>query len=222
MPEFCADAILFDMDGVLVDSWESIRRHWRTWAERHQLDMEAVMDQVHGKAGIDIIRAIAPHLDAEAETRFLADLEAADTGGVRRIPGADRLLAGLPADRWAVVTSARENVARSRLRAAGLPEPAVLVTASEIERGKPDPQGYWIAAGRLGFAPAACLVVEDSPAGVEAARRAGIRVIAVLTTHVRSELPAADAFAGRLEEIRVGVAEDGRLSVEVGAAPAVA
>lgn len=216
MPTFEIDAVLFDMDGVLVDSWESIRRHWRAWAERHRLDVEAVMAQVHGKAGLDIIRATAPHLDAERETLLLAELEAADTEGVRRIDGADRLLAGLPAGRWAVVTSARENVARSRLQAVCLPVPEVLVTASEIRRGKPAPDGYLLAAERLGFAPESCLVVEDSPAGVEAAHRAGMKVIAVLSTHSAEELPESDAVAARLEDLQVTVRPDGGLRVEVG------
>lgn len=215
MVSFEIDAVLFDMDGVLVDSWESIRRHWYNWARGHQLDVESVMAQVHGKAGLDIIHSTAPHLDAEAETLRLAEIEANDTGGVRRISGADRLLASLPAGRWAVVTSARENVARSRLQAVGLPVPEVLVTASEIRRGKPAPDGYLLAAERLGFAPESCLVVEDSPAGVAAAHRARMPVIAVLSTHAASELPAADAFAARLDDIRVTVTPDGRLKIDV-------
>jgi sugar-phosphatase len=207
-------ALLFDLDGVLADSTASVLHHWRVWFERHGLDAEALMPRVHGRRAIDTIRDIAPALDAQAELAALVAAEAGDTAGVTPIPGAAALLASLPADRWAVVTSGVRQVALARLRACGLPEPVHLVPADEITRGKPDPEGYLRGAAHLGVAPADCIVLEDAPAGIGAARNAGMRVVALATTHAAHELSAADVIVRDLRDVRVATdAVPGALTV---------
>ncbi|HEU4629015.1 MAG TPA: HAD-IA family hydrolase, partial [Gemmatimonadaceae bacterium] len=201
-------ALLFDLDGVLADSTASVERHWRGWAGRHGLDADALMRRVHGRRAVDIIRETLPALDAEAELAELAAAESTDTAGVVALPGAAALLARLPTGRWAVVTSGTRAVALARLRACGLPEPPLLVAADEIARGKPDPEGYLTAARRLGEAPGDCVVVEDAPAGVAAARAAGMRCVALTTTHEAAALADAALIVPSLAALRVEVAAD--------------
>ena len=198
-----ASALLFDLDGVLVDSTASVEHHWREWATGHGLDVAKILAVVHGRRAIDTIREQAPHLDAERELATLAASEAATTIGVVAIPGAARLLASLPSSRWTIVTSGTELVATARLRAAALPTPPLMVTADRVTRGKPDPEGYLAAASALGTHPASCIVVEDAPAGVEAARRAGMRCIALTTTHRREKLSGATVVVPDLRAISV-------------------
>ncbi len=184
-------AVLSDMDGVLVDSWTAIERTWRSFAERHGLDAEVVLDASHGRPTIDVIRAVAPHLDAEAEAAAIDRQQIEDVDGLRALPGARELVESVPAGRFAVVTSASRPLAESRLRAAGLPVPDVMVTADEVENGKPDPAGYLRAACLLGVDPAHSVVLEDAPAGVEAGVAAGMTVIGVLTTNSEQALGSA-------------------------------
>jgi sugar-phosphatase len=193
--ELKSRALLFDLDGVLVDSTASVERHWRNWANRHGLDADALIAVVHGRRAIDTIRERAPHLDAEAELASLVAAETDDTSDVVVMPGAARLLASLPANRWAIVTSGTHDVATARLRATGLPIPGVMITADRVARGKPDPEGYLAAAAALRERPAHCIVVEDAPAGIEAAKRAGMRCIALLTTHRVEEVSEATVIA---------------------------
>jgi mannitol-1-/sugar-/sorbitol-6-phosphatase len=193
--ELKARALLFDLDGVLVDSTASVERHWRNWANRHGLDADALIAVVHGRRAIDTIRERAPQLDADAELASLIAAESADTSGVVAMPGAARLLASLPASRWAIVTSGAREVALARLKAAGLTAPSVLITADRVTRGKPDPEGYLAAAAELHERPAHCIVVEDAPVGIEAARRGGMRCIALLTTHRAEEVANATTIA---------------------------
>lgn len=203
-----ARAILFDLDGVLADSNVSVEMHWRRWAARHGLDADAIIRVVHGRRALDTIREVAPHLDAEAEVAALVAAEAADTSGVLATPGAAALVERLPADAWAVVTSGVRIVAEARLRASGLPVPRVLVPADEIGRGKPDPEGYLTAAARLGRAPSECVVIEDAPAGIAAARAAGMACVA-LTTTVAAPALAADIVVPTLAELAVAVEPHG-------------
>jgi HAD superfamily hydrolase (TIGR01509 family) len=184
-------AVLSDMDGVLVDSWAAIERTWRQFAERHELDPEAVLGASHGRPTIDVIRSVAPHLDAEAEAAVIDRAQIADVAGLRALPGARELVRSVPAGRFAIVTSASRPLAESRLRAAWLPVPDVLVTADEIDSGKPDPAGYLRAACLLGVDPAHSVVLEDAPAGVDAGVAAGMTVIGVLTTNSASALRKA-------------------------------
>ncbi|MCU0635751.1 MAG: HAD-IA family hydrolase [Gemmatimonadaceae bacterium] len=185
-------ALLFDLDGTLVDSAAAVERQWRAWGERHGLDGDALMRVVHGRRAIDTIRLLAPHADAEAEVAALSRAEADDTEGVVALPGARDMLAGIDVDAWAIVTSGTPDVARARIAAAGLPCPRVLVTAHDVQRGKPDPEGFRLAARHLGVATEACIVVEDAPAGVAAARAAAMRCIALTTTHDAYALHDAD------------------------------
>jgi sugar-phosphatase len=201
-----ARALLFDLDGVLADSTASVERHWRAWAARHGLDGDALLAVVHGRRAVDTIREVTPWLDADRELAALVAAEAGDTRGVTAAPGAAALLARLPAGGWAVVTSGVRSVALARLRACGLPEPPLLVAADEIARGKPDPEGYLAAAARLGRAPAECVVLEDAPAGVAAARAAGMRCVGLATTHAAEALAGADLIAPSLAGLRVEVA----------------
>ncbi len=172
-------AVLFDMDGTLVESAAAMDRHTRMWAERHSLDPEAVIRASHGRRDIDVIRELAPYADPHAELAWFDHLSCTDADGVHAAPGAPGLLGTLPPRRWGVVTSATRSVARSRMAAAGLPLPDVLVCAEDVADGKPSPEGYLAAAGRVGAPPSRCLVIEDAEAGLRAARAAGMPALAV-------------------------------------------
>jgi sugar-phosphatase len=205
---FSCKAILFDLDGVLVDSAECVERTWREWATRHRLDPESVIAVAHGRRTIETVQLVAPQLSAEVELTSLAASESTTSEGVYEIMGARELLELLPADKWAIVTSGIRAVAEFRLRHAVLPVPRVMICADEIERGKPDPEGYLTAAARLGYFDADCLVIEDAPAGIEAARSAGMRVIAIATTYTRRRLIEADAVVERLTDLSVALDRD--------------
>lgn len=179
---FTCKAVLFDLDGVLADSTAVVDRVWRVWADERSLDGDAIMEVAHGRPSAEIIRDIAPHLEVEAEVELLENREAEDLTGVVGILGAADLVRSLPLASWAVVTSGTLTVARPRLEAVGIPEPPVLITAGDIVNGKPDPEGYMAAARRLDAPAERCIVIEDSPAGLEAARAAGMKTIGVTTT----------------------------------------
>jgi mannitol-1-/sugar-/sorbitol-6-phosphatase len=204
-------AILFDCDGVLVDSAASVERAWRGWATVGGLDADDVMAIAHGRRTEDTLRELGFTDDLAAEVDRVEGAEIADTSDVTAFAGAAGALAALPPEAWAVVTSGTRGLATARLAAAGLPLPGVLVTADDVAAGKPDPQGYLDAARRLGVPPADCLVVEDAPAGVQAALAAGMRVLALPTTHAAEELAAATLVA-RWDEIVLRVT-DGRIVV---------
>lgn len=174
-----ARALLLDMDGTLVHSTGEVETVWRLWCRRHRLDPEPVLAMCHGVRSREVIRTLAPQLDLAQEVALLDDLEIHHTGQAEALAGARTLLASLPVERWALVTSASQRVARHRLRSAGLPLPALLVGAEDVEYGKPDPEPYLLAAERLGLAAADCLVFEDAPAGISSALRAGCRVVQV-------------------------------------------
>jgi sugar-phosphatase len=210
-----AQAVLFDLDGVLVDSTASVEHHWREWATRHGLDPAAILGVVHGRRAIDTIREQAPHLDAERELAALVDSEAKQTDGIVAMAGARALIASLPTERWAIVTSGTRRVATARLQTAGLPLPGVMITADRVTQGKPDPEGYLAAARALGMEPSGCIVVEDAPAGIEAAHRAGMRCIAVATTHPPEALTGATVVASGLYAVSVAGDPGGRLVLSV-------
>ena len=174
-----ARALLLDMDGTLVHSTGEVETVWRLWCRRHRLDPEPVLAMCHGVRSREVIRTLAPQLDLAQEVALLDDLEIHHTGQAEALAGARTLLASLPVERWALVTSASQRVARHRLRSAGLPLPSLLVGAEDVEHGKPDPEPYLLAAERLGLAAADCLVFEDAPAGISSALRAGCRVVQV-------------------------------------------
>jgi len=183
--------VLSDLDGVLVDSHASIMRAWRRWGRAHGVEREAIDAVRHGSPTSEIVAALTPELDVSAEARALDLGQAEDAGDVVALPGAADVLRTFGPDAVAVVTSCTAELAEARLRAAGLEPPPVLVTSDRLRRGKPDPEGYLLAARELGADPAACVVLEDSPAGVRAGRDAGMRVVGVLTTHAAEDLAAA-------------------------------
>ena len=178
------DAILLDMDGTIVNSIKAAERIWSAWALRHGLDVEAFLPTLHGMRSVETVRRLGlAGVDPEAEAAAITQAEIDDVAGVEPIPGAPELLAALPPARWAVVTSAPRALALSRIGAAGLPHPPLLVAAEDVERGKPAPDCFHLAAGRLGTTADRCLVCEDSPAGIAAAEDAGARVLVVTATH---------------------------------------
>jgi sugar-phosphatase len=202
-----ASAILFDLDGVLADSTRSVTRAWSAWARRVGLDPEELMPKVHGRRAIETIRSVRPELDAEAELATLVADEATDNADTVEIPGAGALVRSLPAGSWAIVTSGLRDVAAARLVAAGIPIPDVMITAESIERGKPDPDCYLKGAAALGVLPADCVVVEDAPIGAAAARAAGMRLVALTTTHSGDQLEPAELIVPDLTHLTVRVTE---------------
>lgn len=186
-------ALLFDMDGVLVDSTHAVARVWRKWALQRGFDPAAVVAAAHGRPSVMTVRQFLPHADAGAEDREVERQEIEDLDGVVAIPGAPDLVHSLPQGRWTVVTSATRPLAEVRLRAAGIRYPGNFITSNDITHGKPDPEPYLKAAQRLGFASSDCIVVEDAPAGIRAGKAAGARVIAFPTTSPPPDLRAAGA-----------------------------
>jgi sugar-phosphatase len=187
------DAVLFDMDGVLVDSTPAVARVWTSWALEHGLVPDEVVRKAHGRPSLATIIELLPHGDHDAEDREVERREIEDIADVVALPGALRLLQSIPQDRWAVVTSATRALAEVRLRAAGLPTPKQLVTASDLQRGKPFPDPYLKGAEILGIAAANCVVAEDAASGVRSGKAAGARVVALLTTSTAAELLDAGA-----------------------------
>jgi mannitol-1-/sugar-/sorbitol-6-phosphatase len=185
--------VLFDMDGVLVDSTPAVARVWAAWASEHGFDAGEVVKKAHGRPSITTLRELLPDVDHEAENREMERREIADVEGVIPLPGAMELLRALPIDRWAIVTSCTRQLASVRIAVAGLPSPKHLVTATDVKHGKPDPEPYRKGAQFLGVPVADCLVIEDAPAGIRAGKAAGARVIALRTTAEDAELLEAGA-----------------------------
>jgi len=215
MPIFSCSAILFDLDGVLVDSTRAVDREWREWAARKGVDGDAVMAIAHGVRTIEVIRRVAPHMDAEAEAALIENHEAHDQRGVVVMPGAIELVKSIPEGRWGVVTSGSRLLASNRLRYCGLPVPDVLVTSDDVTNGKPHPEPYLKGAAGLGFEPAECLVIEDAPAGIQSARAGGMKVIGMASTYAASKLAEANAVIKGFGRIQVSMNGTGKLSVNV-------
>lgn len=190
------------MDGVLLDSVGSVERVWRSWAVAHQLDPQRVIDMAHGRRSIETVKLVAPHLDAYTENLKVEAAEIADKEGVVALPGAAALIRSLPPDRFTIVTSATYALAAARLGYAGLPAPKRMITADDVIHGKPHPEPYRKGAALLGFAASDCLVVEDTPAGIQAGLGCGMQVIGLATTYPVEELKAAHGIAASLGEIR--------------------
>jgi sugar-phosphatase len=213
MTTFRCAALLFDLDGVLVDSTRSVERQWRIWAREKGIDEEKVIAVAHGVRAIEVIRTVAPHLDAEAEVRELESREADDRDGVATMPGAAELVRSIPDGRWGVVTSGTRHLASARLRLAGIPVPPVMVTAGDVANGKPHPEPYLKGAELLGVNPAECLVIEDAPAGIRSAHAGRMKVIALASTYPASALSEADAVVERLKQIQIALDGTGMLKV---------
>lgn len=203
--------MLFDMDGVLISSIGSVERCWKRWAKQYDVPDADNYVVPHGVRAADTIRSLKPEFDAAAVAegvRVIEQMEIDDTADLKVLPGAKALLESLPADRWAIVTSATHRLTLARLAAAGLPLPDRLISADMVKRGKPDPEPYRRGAELLGLSPADCIVVEDAPSGVRAGVAAGSRVLAVTTTHPAVELERATWTAASLEQVQASVSAD--------------
>lgn len=185
--------VLFDLDGVLVDSTPAVARVWAKWAAKHGFVADEVVRQAHGRPSIATIRDLLPNADHETENLEVERGEIEDVDGVIPLPGALELMQALPQGRWTIATSCTRRLAEVRIRAAGLPLPNHMITSSDVLRGKPDPEPYIKAAKILSFAPADCIVVEDAPAGIRAGKAAGARVLALRTTAPDAELSTVGA-----------------------------
>ena len=181
----------------------------------HGLDADAILPGAHGVRNVDTMRRIAPHLDVEKELAVFMAHEVADTHGVVAVDGAASLLAGLEGAPWAVVTSCSAPLAHARLQAAGLLVPPLLITGSDVRHGKPEPEPYLLAAARLGVKPAECVVVEDAPAGIQAGKRAGMRVVAIAFTYAPAQLvsSAPDVLLDILAVLSVRLSQHGKILI---------
>jgi sugar-phosphatase len=202
MPSFQCSAILFDLDGVLLDSTRVVAAQYTRWALENGLDPATVLSAAHGVRTVEVIHRVAPHLNAVAETKKIEQREAAATDVVR-MPGALELLDSIPKGRWCVVTSGTRFLATTRMRRFGVPIPEILVTADDVKHGKPDPEPYLKGAELLHVDPRQCLVVEDAPAGIRAAHGAGMKVISLPTTCPERDLQEADVMVSALPKIKV-------------------
>lgn len=185
-PDRAFGAFLFDMDGTILSSIAAAERCWANWARKHGIDVETFLPTIHGMRAIETIsRLNLPGIDLATEIEELTQAEFDDVEGIESIGGAVAFLEALPADRWAIVTSAPRRLALRRLEAAGLPVPQLIVTGEDVANGKPAPDCFLLAASKLGLSPADCLVFEDAPAGIQAAEAAGTKVVVVTAMHSR-------------------------------------
>jgi sugar-phosphatase len=182
MQKIDCKGVLFDLDGVLVDSTPAVARVWTIWAKKHGFDPEQTVHQAHGRPSLATIRELLPNADHLAENAIVERMEIEDVDGVVPLPGAIELMNALPPEKWTIVTSCTRTLALVRLRAAGLPIPPKLITSNDITNGKPNPEPYLKGAQLLGLAAKDCVVLEDAPAGIRAGKAAGARVIALQTT----------------------------------------
>ena len=203
-----AKGVLFDMDGVLVSSIGSVNRCWRRWTEIYEVPGAGTFQIPHGTRAIDVVKQLRPDIDPVEGLRVIEDMEIEDTADLTVLPGARELLASLPLERWAIVTSATRRLLLGRLEVAGLPVPERIISGDMVKRGKPDPEPYRRGAELVGFRSEECVVVEDAPAGVGAGKAAGCRVLAVLGTHEAGQLRAADWITTSLTEVAVEVRVD--------------
>lgn len=177
-------AFLFDMDGTVLNSIAAAERIWTQWAVRHGLEVASFLPTIHGARAIDTVnRQGLPGIDAHAEAAWVTQAETEDVEGIVEVAGAALFLKSLPADQWAIVTSAPRKLALRRMAAAGIPEPAVMITAEEVSAGKPDPAGFLLAAQRLGVDVTQCLIFEDAKVGILAAQASGADLLIITSTH---------------------------------------
>ena len=209
MPQLECEAIIFDMDGVLVDSEVLNEKHWKLWAEKENVSLEWIMSIHHGVPAVQTIATVAPHLDAATEARWFEENLSQDLDGLLAFDGVHEMLGGLPDGKWAIGTSAPKIIAFNRLEYLSLPIPPIVVTIDDVERGKPAPDPYLKVAKGLGVEPEDCVVIEDAPAGIQAAKAAGARVIGIPTTNAVDALHDADAIISRFADLRVEVKSEG-------------
>jgi len=207
-------AFLFDMDGTVLNSIAAAERIWAAWAVRHGVDVETFLRSIHGVRAIDTItRLNLPGVDAEAQAAFITEAEIEDVEGIVEIAGAAAFLKSLPANQWAMVTSAPRDLALRRMAAAGIPEPTVMITAEDVTAGKPDPAGYTLAAKRLGLEPADCLIFEDATVGIQAAEAAGAPLMIITSTH-QHPIETPHATIASYREVALRIDSDGQLRLQ--------
>jgi sugar-phosphatase len=218
MPTIQCQGILFDMDGVLVDSTAVIERVWRRWASGHGIAVEPLLEAAHGRRTRDALAHVVPTLglDLDREVAWLDEAELVELDGIRGIPGASEFVASLPPDRWAIVTSSGRELALLRLAAAGIPIPRRLVSSEAVKQGKPAPEGYFLGAKHLGLSPAVCVVFEDTHFGIAAGSAAGARVVALATTYPADQLTRAHAVIPDFRAVSVTRRGDHGLEVSIG------
>ena len=214
MHQFNCSAVLFDLDGVLVDSTPSVVAIWTWWAKKNGIDPDQVLKIVHGRRTKEVLQIFTPNLDIDAEARQIEASITDKKDGTVAIPGAAKLLQSLPADRWCVVTSGIAEYAQRRLRSAGLPVPHVLVASDHVKNGKPHPEPYLKGAELLGVEPSKCVVVEDAINGIESGHAGGMKVIGVATTYPAEKLHQADAVVKTLEGVAAS-SVNGEISLKV-------
>ncbi len=197
--------LLFDMDGVLVSSLNSVERSWQRWAEKHGMDVESTVRAAHGRRAIDTLQALLPEGDHAMELNAIEDLEVADMADLQLLDGVMPILASLPQRSWTIVTSATDRLARARLAYGGVPIPKSIVTGDTVAVGKPGPEPYIKGAQILGLPPQDCVVIEDSISGVQAGHDAGCKVLATTFLHSAEKLGAADWVVHSLAEVTVPV-----------------
>lgn len=204
------EAILFDIDGTLVDSTPAVEKVWNSWAASAGLDADAILAVSHGRRTRDTLAEFIPEENIAQAMADMRVIELAELHSVTALPGVRDILSALPTDRWAAVTSGDRELMVARLEASEVPVPHVLVDADDVAAGKPDPEGYLLAAAQLGVDPTRCLVVEDAPAGLQAGRAAGGGVLAVATSHPARELEGlGDAVVDTLADVEFIVDDDG-------------
>lgn len=197
------------MDGILISSLDSVERSWTKWAQLRGVDPAEALSIVHGRRAIETLALLRPDLEPEDELKVLEDIEVQDNDGMTVLPGVPELLKALPHDRWTIVTSATERLARVRLAAGGIPMPERLVTADHVTRGKPHPEPFQAGAALLGFRPEECVVFEDSASGAQAGRTAGCTVVATLFSHPVESLEAAHYVVNDVTGVAVDRDADG-------------
>ena len=202
--------ILFDMDGILISSIESVDRSWTKWANLRGIDPAYALSMIHGVRAIESVALLRPDLDPKAELALIEEIELADGVGLAVLPGVHALLASLPANRWTVVTSATEHLARIRIAMAGLPVPEHFIHAELVAEGKPHPAPYLAGAALLGLPPSDCVVFEDAESGTKSGRAAGCTVIATTFSHSIESLSAAHYLIRDLTQVKVDLIEDKR------------
>jgi len=206
--------LLFDMDGVLISSIGSVNRCWTLWAKHYNVDVDWALTITHGRRAIDTVKILRPDIDPEAGLRYVEDLEVDDNEDLKILPGVAELLASLPVGCWTIVTSATERLATARLKHAGLKLPEKMITANNVDNGKPHPEPYQRGAAILGLTSAECVVVEDAPSGVGAGKAAGSPVLGLLTSHTAEEIRDADWIIPSLADLKFEATSDGRLRLQ--------
>jgi sugar-phosphatase len=207
--------VLFDMDGVLINSTAADERSWLRWAQTHGMEGTFSVQSTHGRRTIDTIRLLRPDLDHQTELNRIEDFDAEETDGIVLLSGVTSLIASLPPNSWTVVTSASDRLMRLRLQSAGLTLPPRVVSADSVVNGKPHPEPYLLGAELLHLFPSECLVIEDSPTGIRAGKAAGCAVLGVAGTHRTDELEDADWIVPSLCHIGASPGENGEITIHL-------